>query len=274
MLTSEQMSKLVQKIGPWAVDWVRNKIQNLDEKSRETQAKQLLRCKFMLLNQFGEGERSKKWQNDLQHVGGEIIRQLCPNWETDLEDRKIFLVIEKAVHNAVFMKRSPRQEWFKPVVYQWLKEGEAKRVAAKTHNIAWYPQHAIQVAHHIFLTKGDEEALVHYFRHKSRYKGEIKKVVDARKKDEDPKDDYRSRLSPEQQKFEAELRALEQRIQQREERVKQREMRLNEREYQVKDREMELKAKENRSRKLEHQLRVWEQKLKVREQRLKKMHTR
>ena len=281
------MGELAQKIGPWAVAWVKKKIQNLEEKSRETQAKELLKYKFMLLNQFGEGERSKEWRNDLQHVGGEITRQLCPNWKTDPDDRKIFDVFKKNVE----LLRCPRQDWFKPKVYKWLKEGEARRVAAKTPSIAWYPHNAIQVAHHIFLTKGDEEALVHYLRHPSRYKGEIKNLVDARKKEKDRRP---VRLSFEQQKqnFEAEVRALQQRVQQREEKVKQlEEARLNEqksfearlralqqqiqqREGRVKQRETRLTERELQVKDREQKLRIWEQKLKVREQQLREIYAR
>ena len=107
---------------------------------------QLLKKFFLYLTRFGcddPDKRKKHWREDLATAADQAVLQICPNWATNTRDRAIFNLIEKAKQR----KQSPRQEWLREKAYAWLKW-----LPPELQQPAWYPGHAIQVAHHLFLS--------------------------------------------------------------------------------------------------------------------------
>ena len=110
-----------------------------------TEWKQLLKNNFVYLTQFASdhpGTRKKWWKADLTTAATQAIAKMCPNWPTNPTERVTYNLILQAARKT----SSPRQDWLREKAYTWLK-----CLPPELQTSIWYPDHAIEVAHQLFL---------------------------------------------------------------------------------------------------------------------------
>ena len=110
----------------------------------------------MLLTQFStSGSRRKCWREDLEEAAQQTILDFGPDFA-----KWIQLELDKK------LKKSPRQDWLQEKAYMWLKS-----LHSDGQKYAWYPHHAIEVAHKLFLSDtGKFDTFVKYLSHPARRK--------------------------------------------------------------------------------------------------------
>lgn len=114
--------------------------------------KQLLKNKFVFLTQFESTEPSKqkkKWREDLVRAAKETVAEICPDWASEPADHAAYDLIMKEINKT----KNPRQAWLSEKAYAWLK-----CPPPEIERMSWYPGHAIQVAHQLFLNGGGKFA--------------------------------------------------------------------------------------------------------------------
>ena len=126
---------------------------------------QSLKDNFLQLTRFTSddpGKRKRQWREDLTAAADQTVLEMCPDWATNLRDRAIFDLIEKTKQR----KKSPRQEWLREKAYAWLKW-----LPPELQQQDWYPGHAIQVAHHLFLSgSGKFDVFLKHLRQRNNLK--------------------------------------------------------------------------------------------------------
>ena len=126
---------------------------------------QSLKDNFLQLTRFTSddpGKRKRQWREDLTAAADQTVLEMCPDWANNPRDRAIFDLIEKTKQR----KKSPRQEWLREKAYAWLKW-----LPPELQQQDWYPGHAIQVAHHLFLSgSGKFDVFLKHLRQRNNLK--------------------------------------------------------------------------------------------------------
>ena len=159
-MAAVQIAEIVPKLLPSVKEWVIT-YRRYGIRGAKTEWKQILKNKFVLLTLFGDlGSRRKHWRADLEKAADQTIEETCPGWKVDARDKSTYHKIQ----NEKLRKKSPRQDWLKEKAYSWLKV-----LKPKPEMSSWYPHHAIQVAHQIFLSRGGKlQSFVNYLKHDAR----------------------------------------------------------------------------------------------------------
>ena len=160
LMAAVQIAEIVPKLLPSVREWV-IKYRRYGIRGAKTEWKQILKNKFVLLTLFGPSRQQRKhWRSDLEKSADQTIAEMCPDWKFDIRDRDTYDKIQK----EKLRKKSPRQDWLKEKAYSWLKV-----LKPEPHMLTWYPHHAIQVAHQIFLSRGGKlQSFVNYLKHDAR----------------------------------------------------------------------------------------------------------
>ena len=112
--------------------------------------KQSMKNIFVRLTQLdtdNPAEQKKNWREDLATAAAETVDKLC--W-----DRKTNKWIHQNIYELIQAEKnrkgSPRPRWLREKAHAWL---QYISVNHETREDSWYPKHAIQVAHQIFLNR-------------------------------------------------------------------------------------------------------------------------
>ena len=141
ILTDAQIAQVVDQLRGPVSEWIRNiKLRGQDI------WKQSFKINFVLLTQFSDpGRRRKLWKEDLNTAATLTAARICPNWQSDFTEKTTYNCIQGLKIKK--MNKSPRQDWLQEKAYLWLKS-----LHLNTPKPVWYPHHAIEVAHKVFLS--------------------------------------------------------------------------------------------------------------------------
>ena len=101
-------------------------------------------------------------------AGRATVAIMCPNWQSDKQQRDMYQKIQKEMQRA----KNPTRDWMCEKAYAWLKWFADQ----PSHNTLWWYPLAIQVAYELFLGgSGKFESFMKYL--KKRNHSQITKLI-------------------------------------------------------------------------------------------------
>ena len=128
--------------------------------------KQFFKKRFVFLTQFSDpGRRKALWKDDLKSAAWQTVAKKSPKWQLDKTDACMYQCIQQAMNKH--MDKSPRQDWLQQKAYLWLKLLHILKCTE-----IWYPHHAIEVAHRLFLSDSKLQTWKNYLSNPTRKRQE------------------------------------------------------------------------------------------------------
>ena len=137
--------------------------------------KQVLKNVFVILNQF-DSQNRQHWTVDIERAAKQATDQCWRKWQHDKVDTNLAKIAAEVVK---LKKKSPKQDWLVEKAYCWLKS--LPREILKVQDAGWYPQHAIEVAHRLFVSSGKFVTFMNYLKQPNRRRQDpIDMLIEAR----------------------------------------------------------------------------------------------
>ena len=166
ILTAKQIAEQAIQLRPSVINWIPV------SPGQGKEWKQRFKNAFVYETQFAvPGKQQKFWKDDLQAAALKTVKECCPNWKCDCDQKVTYQEIQTLLHNT--STRSPRQEWLFEKACWWLQS-----LLPDKHVSAWYPHQAIPVAHELFFS-GRGKFNVFVKKLKKRRELSIKQLIQA-----------------------------------------------------------------------------------------------
>ena len=142
----QKIIAIARRLKPSVIEWNKNFSKGPNGRGA-TEWKQSMKNNFVHLTQLDTNNpaiQKNKWREDLATAAAQTVDKLCQDWETNKAHKGIYESIQREKKR----KGSPRCPWLREKAHAWLQS-----VPPEAREESWYPKHAIQVAHQIFLNR-------------------------------------------------------------------------------------------------------------------------
>ena len=167
------VADIANRLRPRAIEWIKEYRCSGRRRAR-AEWMEMIKIEFVISTLANANVEDSPWQVHLGEAVAKTIRETCPNFETDSADKAIHDQIQQ--QKVKLEKKNPRVNFLTAKAYMWLQS-----LPPDAQKSSWYPQHAIQVAHQIFLGNvGKLPTFVRYLKHGARcQKPMIQQAIEA-----------------------------------------------------------------------------------------------